>query len=252
MGDPPAPVNHRVTKDGAGLVDLPGQAAHRRVRGGPRAQPPGATEQEESGVVELFQLAVPALADDAAERGAGRLNVQGVHDRGEVNLGGHQARGAVVERGQGRPVGGPVGEVDVPRLAGHVRHQADVTRALFQDRPAPVLPRALAALGRTDRRHGQLNIVVRVVLVRDVDDGQPPRELAVVGLHDWLIVDERRVQVEPGHVLLGADDRSEAGAGGGHPDRLQHPLVVGELEEVVPTLAGRSGRVRCLPGQCVE
>jgi hypothetical protein len=36
----------------------------------------------------------------------GRIKVQGVHDRGEVNLAGHQEGGAVVERGQGCPVGG--------------------------------------------------------------------------------------------------------------------------------------------------
>jgi len=69
-------VNHRVTKDGAGLVDLPGQAAHRRVPGGARAQPPGVTKQEESGAVELFELVPLPFADNAAERGTGRLKVQ--------------------------------------------------------------------------------------------------------------------------------------------------------------------------------
>lgn len=100
---------------------------------------------------------------------------------------------------------------------GHVRHQADVAGTLIQDRPAPFLPRALAALGRPDRPHGQLNVRVRVVLVRDVDDGQPPRELAVVDVNDRLMAELHRVQVEPGHELLGADDRAEAAAGAAIP-----------------------------------
>ena len=143
-------------------------------------------------------------------------------------------------------------EVDAPCLAGHGRHQADVAGTAFQDRPAPVLPRALAALGRPDRPHGQLNVRVRVVPVRDVDDGQPPPELAVVDVHDRLRAELHRVQVEPGHELLGADDRAEASAGSGHRDHLQHPLVVGELEQVILPLAGRGRRARGLPGQSAE
>ena len=88
-GDPTAPVDHRVAEDGAGLVDLPRQAAQPRIPGRARAQSPGVTEQEESGVVQLLELAPLPFADDVAQRGAGRLMTQGVHDRGEVNFGGY-------------------------------------------------------------------------------------------------------------------------------------------------------------------
>ena len=92
---------------------------------------------------------------------------------------------------------------------------------------------------------------------------QPERELEVVDVHGRPLLDpaagrrglpDRRVQVVPGDDAVDADDAAVPPIGRGHATGLQHPLVVGKLQQVVPAFASRRirGEFGRLPGRPVQ
>ena len=97
----------------------------------------------------------------------------------------------------------------------------------------------------------------------DGEDVQPEPELEVVHLHgrppfrppgERAGLPDRRIQVVPGDDAVEADDAAEPAVGRCHPAGLEHPLVVRELQQVVPAFTGRRipDQFRRLPGQPVQ
>ena len=153
--------------------------------------------------------------------------------------------------------------MDAPRPPAHAGQQAHVTGTGLQARPAPRPPGALRALADAHRHDQQRDPGVGPVRGGDREDVQPEAELEVVHVHGRaapLTATRRRgqpdgrVQVVPGDAAIDADDAAHPAARCGHAGGLQHPLVVGQLQQVVAALAGGRAwiRLRCLPDQAVQ
>ena len=161
---------------------------------------------------------------------------------------------------------------DLPGVQGPlVDPQADVVGVELG--PAVLPPVAAAALGVDDRANQRRRVGLRVpgLAGGDVGDRNPEGQLEVVALQQAAQSpalgvaaregpDRRSVEVGPGQDRPRAESLDQAGSdpvgadhralrrSGGEPAGLQHPVVVGELEEVRGPAAQPQGVTRQRPG----
>ena len=170
-------------------------------------------------------------------------------DRPQVHPARDQGRGAVVERGQRRPAGDAVVAVDAPCPPAEPRQQARRRRT----RPASCGP-------HQDHQGHSAHSPIRTGTTSSGTDGSARCWAATARMSSrkansksYTSMVERRFG-RPGRTGVSQRRASrsyqvttpstpmmppQAAAGRGHPGGLEHALVVGELEEVLPALAGR-------------
>ena len=228
---------------GPGPVDLQRKVVHRRVAVAECLRRQGAQVIDDPDTFgsQLGDLHSPAgddLRDGGLPVGIGDTFGQVV----DVDTAREEPGGPVVQGGQATEIGdAPVAMLSaLPQV--HPWQQAQIRRRL-QDREAPHPP---ATFGTVRDGHGlcsQRDIRIPKVAQRGVDDGEPVRKGAVVGLHRRQgpvhpLVEVLRpvptfdVEVVPGQPVCGADDPSPPTFLGVVTACLEHALVVRQLHEV--------------------
>ena len=264
-GDATAPVDGGIPESGPGPINLLGQAPHRLVAVGRRAQAQGprVAQRADARRPQARELRPLPAPDDGRDRRVIGPGAQRRRDRPQVHAASDQGGGAVVERGERRPAGNAVAAVDTPFPPAHARQQARVAGSGPEPRAAPGPPGAFRALADPHRYHEQRYRRIGLMPGGDREDVEAEGELEVVHLHGGAPLRPARrgrgrptagIQVVPGDDAVDADDAAQALPGRSHPARFEHALVVGELEEILLVRTGRGARpkFRCLRCRIAE